>query len=208
MTAFENLSAIAEDLGTVRAGSIAFSPLANEKRLHQQVLTVLDDPQLADVLREFGASVFRRSSVLEGFAEFLSDCSVSGKRCVEIGTCKGLTALVLARHFEEVVTIDVVADPERQEIAKFAGAGNILFVTSADNSAKARMIESLDFDFAYVDGDHARDTESDFALVERCKRVLFHEYWPAQPAVFNLVNRLAQRGKVGVSRKLALWDGR
>ena len=27
-------------------------------------------------------------------------------------------------------------------------------------------------------------------LVKRCGRVLFHEYWPLQPPVWNLVNSL------------------
>ncbi len=68
------------------------------------------------------------------------------------------------------------------------------------------MIEAIDrFDAAYVDGDHARDTATDFRLVQRCRRVLFHEYWPVQKPVVALVDRLRAEGEVETEGKLALW---
>jgi hypothetical protein len=83
---------------------------------------------------------------------------------------------------------------------------NIRFITINDNAEKARVIKKLEFDAAYVDGDHARDTETDFALVKRCGRVLFHEYWKTQEPVRNLVDRLKTEGTVSTEGKaLALW---
>lgn len=176
-----------------------------EKLFYERFWALHNDPELLAVFKRFGIEAFRRSSVLEGFEAFVRDQGLIGKRCIEIGTRKGLTALVLARYFEEVVTLDIEPDSDRERIAEFCGVGNVRFVTVAGNGSKANFIRSLEFDAAYVDGDHARDTQSDFDLVRGCGRVLFHEYWPAQPSVFELVNALRARGTVISKQKLALW---
>jgi len=181
------------------------SELTNEKIFYERFFALHHDAQLIEVVKAFGIGVFRRSSVLEGFATFLDETNFRGERCVEIGTCNGLTAVVLARHFDEVVTIDVVPSDVKRGIAKHLGVKNIRFVDVRDNAEKAAAIEMLHFDGAYVDGDHAHDTEADFALVKHAGRVLFHEYWPAQPAVVALVERLRLQGRVVTQGKLALW---
>lgn len=182
------------------------SELDEEKKFYERFYALHRNPMLLEVFEKFGIRVFRRSSVLEGFSDFVQQFGFSGRRCVEIGTCKGLTALVLSRFFEEVVTFDIAPDGEAADIASAMGVHNIRFVRVADNAQKARLIQRLSFDAAYVDGDHARDTESDFALVERCGRVLLHEYWSAQPPVVALVERLKARGDRVLSfGKLALW---
>lgn len=181
------------------------SLLDNEKLFYERFFALHRDPVLVKVVERFGIGVFRRSSVLEGFAEFLDANDFCGDVCLEIGSCKGLTALVLARFFYRVVSIDIVPDPQRMEIADFCGVRNVKFVTVRDNAEKAALVSSLSFNAAYVDGDHARDTESDFALVRRCGRVLFHEYWPAQPKVVALVDGLKSTGRIVTDGKLALW---
>jgi protein-L-isoaspartate O-methyltransferase len=179
--------------------------LSEEKLFYERFYALHRDPQMLNVFKAIGIEAFRRSSVLEGFAEFLKQQGVFGRRCVEIGTCNGLTAIVLARHFEEVVTIDIAPNSMKHRIAVLCEARNIRFIDVESNTEKARLIAGLDFDFAYVDGDHAHDTEADFALVKRSGRVLFHEYWDAQPAVVSLVNRLKAAGNVVTKGKLALW---
>lgn len=177
------------------------SELDQEKELYARLQVLLGDPKLVIALERFGPEVLRRSSVLEGFESFIKEQNFRGRVCVEIGTLKGLTAMVLARYFSKVVTIDVKPDPQKFEIAKLLGARNVEFVDVRDNREKAAAINALAFDAAYVDGDHARDTETDFALVRRCGRVLLHEYWRSQPAVWALANRLGTRNK----GKFALW---
>jgi hypothetical protein len=83
------------------------------------------------------------------------------------------------------------------------------FIDCADNAEKVARIERENFDFAYSDGDHHADTMLDFDLVRRCGRVLFHEYWPMQPPVWNLVNSLP-RGEVIKCEHdcLAYWSAR
>lgn len=180
--------------------------LDEEKLFYQRFAALMNNADLVEIFKAFGYGVFRRSSVLEGFETFLDAHGFRGKRCVEIGTCKGLTAIVLARRFGEVVTVDIVPDEDRAAIAALCGISNIRFETVSGNIEKAALINSLDrFDAAYVDGDHARDTASDFRLVQRCGRVLFHEFWPAQPSVVSLVNLLRAEDRVEIEGKLALW---
>lgn len=180
--------------------------LDEEKLFYERFWALHRDPVLLSVCQEFGIGVFRRSSVLEGLDEFLQETGFSGKKCVEIGTCNGLTALVLSRYFNNVVTIDVVPNDVKVRVAAHAGVGNVMFYDVRNNAEKARLIKELDFDAAYADGDHARDTDSDFALVERCGKVLFHEHWEAQPSVINLISRLrAAGGTIRTKGKWAIW---
>ncbi len=83
------------------------------------------------------------------------------------------------------------ARDQKHEIVKHLGLQDrIRFFDVSNNADKAALIDQLDFDFAYMDGDHAHDTQTDFDLVKRCGRVLFHEFWPLQAPVHNLVMSL------------------
>lgn len=179
--------------------------LDEEKRFYERFYALHRDPVLRRVYECFGIGVFRRSSVLEGFDAFVRAVGFNGRRCVEIGTRNGLTAILLARYFEEVVSIDIEPNRKKHEIAEYVGVENVRFIDVADNEEKARVIGAMEFDAAYCDGDHARDTLTDFALVERCGRVLFDEYWETQQPVWQLVNQLRSRGTVEVAGKLAQW---
>jgi len=181
------------------------SQLDDEKLFYARFWALHKDPALVRVAKKFGFEPFRRSSVLEGLDDFCKEQKFSGKRVVEIGSWMGLTAVVLSRHFEEVVSVDIHPTEEKHAIVKFLGIKNVRFIDVKDNAEKAAVINELQFDGALVDGDHARDTELDFSLVERCGQVLFHEHWDAQPAVVDLVNRLRARGTVATEGKWALW---
>lgn len=164
------------------------------------------DAQLAAIYDEFGADAFRRSSAVEKeFETIIKATGFRGKRCVEIGSFNGITAHVLARYFDEVVSFDIFHDTLKHAVLKFTGVKNIRFIDIKDNAEKAKIIAGLEFDGAYVDGDHECDAGSDFLAVRRCGRVLFHEYWQTQPAVWNLVNALRGSGEVRTEGKFALW---
>ncbi len=181
-----------------------FRWLMNESAEH-----VHADPVLRSVFKKFGADAFRRSSGVELFDPFLRDIGFRGERCVEIGTYNGITAIILSRYFEEVVSFDIFPHTMKHTIVEYLGIKNIRFVDVADNEEKAQKIRALDFDAAYSDGDHAKDAEFDFNLVRRCRRVLFHEYWDIQKPVYDLVNNLRESGdRVIVQDKFAYWDGR
>ena len=177
-----------------------------DKLINSRFLTLMGDPQLREVLGKFGTEPFRRSSVIEGFISFVENQKFSGERCVEIGTWCGLTAIILARHFKEVITIDTEDHPLKRQILDHLGIDNVLCVEAGSREEKAAILRDLPFDAAYLDGDHTNDTEFDFDLVSRCQRVMFHEYWPPQQPVWQLVNRLKDAGdRVTWVHKFALW---
>lgn len=177
--------------------------LDEEKKFYERFWALLNNRNLMTVFEKYGPTAFRRSSVLEGFEAFIDSNNFRGKHCVEIGTLKGLTACMLSRNFESVTSIDIIDDPLKLEIIKLLGITNINFINVANNFEKADIIGKLKFDAAYVDGDHTNDTDSDFNLVKKCGKVLFHEHWPAQPAVISQVAKL--NGKIIISDKWALW---
>lgn len=178
-----------KELKTALVGEITFGPFAS--------------PYMKEIMRAFGKSAFGRSSACAEFESFLVGlCKTRaarewplGRTCLEIGTFYGITAVLLSQFFERVICVSVDLQSDKQmkcRIVDHLGIKNIVFYDAKDNADKAAFIHAAKFDFCYQDGDHTNDSESDFALVERCGRVLFHEYWPLQPAVWNLVNRLPQ----------------
>lgn len=157
----------------------------------------LRNPMLSAILKEFGPIALKRCSVMMQFEHFLQQINPKLERatCLEIGTYHGISAVILSQYFSRVVCVSVDDHPEellKQEIIDFLGIRNVRFFDCKDNAEKADLINQMDFDFCYQDGDHIHDTHDDFALVKRCGRVLLHEYWPIQPPVWNLVNSLPQ----------------
>src|SRR5689334_10632272 len=108
-----------------------------EKQVAERVQLVLTDPQLRGIFEQFGGEHFRRSSVFHGLAKSLQGWGVRGKRCFEIGTWNGLTAVVLARFFDEVVTVDIAKQPMKHRILSHLGVRNVRCVEMKDNAQKA-----------------------------------------------------------------------
>lgn len=178
--------------------------LEEEKLFYERFYALHGDAQLLSLLEKFSIGLFRRSCVLEGFEAFLKQVNFRGKRCVEIGSCNGLTAVVLARYFDEVVSIDNAPSELKHQVLDYLKVRNVRFIDVANNERKADVISAMEFDAAFSDGDHAADTYTDFSLVRKCRRVLFHEYWKAQAPVWNLVNSFPPE-TVTTKGKFALW---
>ena len=177
-----------------------------EKQVGQRVQTILESPLLLSVYQRFGAGVFRRSSVFHGLERMLREHDISGSTCFEVGTWNGLTAVVLSQFFDRVVTVDIANNKIKHAIIAHCGIANIECVDIVDNAGKGPILRGLDFDFAYLDGNHAEDTELDFSMTKRCGRVLFHECWQFQSPVWSLVHSLPAHQVVHGGCGLALWD--
>lgn len=176
-----------------------------EKRVGRMLQIVLTDPDLMAIYQRFGGEVFRRSSVFHELKRFLLECNVKGDTCLEVGTWNGITAVVLSRFFRRVVSMDIFHNPVRHEILAHLGIDNVEFVDLADNDHKQQVVQELQFDFAYLDGNHANDTALDWMLTRRCGQVLFQECLPMQPPVYNLVRSLPPHEVVYGGIGLALW---
>lgn len=154
-------------------------------------------PMMRAIMREFGRTAFGRSSACMEFQSFLRRIGAGGGTCLEIGTYNGVTAALLSQYFDKVVCVsidDAKLKPQiiKRQLVQRLGITNIEFIDVDTNAEKSMAINALDFNFAYSDGDHTHDAYTDFDLVKRCGKVLFHEYWPLSPPVWNLVNSLPQ----------------
>lgn len=176
-----------------------------EKQVGERLQILLKNPRLMSVYQQFGGAPFRRSSVFHGLEKVLTENEVRGQRCFEIGTWNALTAVVLSQFFDEVVTVDIAHNELKHDVIRHLGITNIRCVDILDNAEKARVVAKLEFDFAYLDGNHAADTPLDWALTKRCGRVLFHEAWPFQKPVWDLVMSLPDAEVTFGGAGLALW---
>lgn len=139
------------------------------------------------IVEMYGASVLRKSAMNIRGGGGVIEWAMAGKghkRVVEIGTYKGCATAEIAQYCEEVITIDLAFGKieqnkelwDRRKFWDSLGIKNITFHPVASNIEKALLLESLDFDFAFVDGDHTkRGVALDFSLVKKCGRVLFHD---------------------------------
>lgn len=177
-----------------------------EKTVGRMVQIILTDPDLLSLHQRFGGELFRRSSVFHELKRFLEENEVRGGTCLEVGTWNAVTASILSRFFERVHTVDIVSNPRAREVLDYLGIENVELHVVSDNREKAELVRSLTFDFAYLDGDHAHDTDSDFDLVKHCGRVLFQECLPMQPPVWRLVRKLPAKEVTFGGIGLALWE--
>lgn len=174
-----------------------------EKQCNHRVEVVMSNPRMLAVFQKFGPRVFRRSSIFHGLEYFLRQNEIRGKLCYEVGTWNGLTAAVLSEFFDEVVTVDIAHNPEKHQILDYLGIKNVRCIDIEGNQEKS--LKGLKIDCAFLDGNHAEDTESDFDLVKHCGRVIFHEVWEFQSPVWGLVHSLPQDEVTYGGMCFALW---
>lgn len=161
--------------------------------------------------RRFGDDVFSASAVMHCGREVVVRQlarleHLRPKTLVEIGTRHGAMAALLGRIAERVVTIDLHESPLVADVLACAEARNVVPIRVPSDAAKALLLDSLDFDLAFIDGDHTVDGVAlDFAHTRRCGRVLFHDYAdPGFHGVTEFVDALAD-GTVIRDAPFAWW---
>lgn len=139
------------------------------------------------ILRDFGRAALKYSALNFADGEKMLRLAVGDRRpsrAIEIGTYKGASAACLAQLCRHVTTIDLrhglLEDHgiawDRRAFWKALGIDNIDLHLVDDDADKARLVDSMQFDFAFIDGAHDKTVARDFALVKRCGAVLFHDY--------------------------------
>lgn len=141
----------------------------------------------AAAIKELYGDSFLRKSVLsirDGAGVFEKVLGGKGyKTIVEIGTYRGVSAAELSRYCDHVITIDLDFGKleqnggyfDRYELWNNLGIKNIDLCLVRNDAEKASIIDSLTFDFAFIDGAHDETVKNDFKLVKRCGNVLFHD---------------------------------
>lgn len=134
------------------------------------------------------------------------------RRILEIGTYRGVSSAYMAQFCDSVVTIDLKHGKMEQDRQVFdrirfweaLEIKNIDLRLVEDDADKAALINSLDFDFAFVDGDHEGAAPAkDFELVKKCGAVLFHDY-DGSNGVTGLIDSLPKE-QIEVMDIFALW---
>lgn len=170
------------------------------------------NPMLQKIMRKYGKVAFGRSSACMEFESFLKQIRGDNRSgtCLEIGTFHGITAIVLSQYFDRVICVtkeDEGAKPMKRELVEFLGIKNIQFHDIKSNAEKAPIINGLEFDFCYNDGDHTNDYQTDWDLVKRCGRILQHEAWVLAPGVWNLLHALPENEVTWASvDSFAYWE--
>jgi hypothetical protein len=120
---------------------------------------------------------------------FLEKCQP--KVAVEIGTYQGVSAAIIAEYAKEVHTFDIVDKPLRQDIWNMLRTFNIKFNLIKNENEKKGKIKSLNFDFAFIDGEHYhKELLQDFECVKKCKHILVHDYSPEFKEVYDFCNNI------------------
>lgn len=176
----------------------------------------LSPPEFKALIARYAGREFSRKSIISirDGAGVIERLLGEGKyrRVLEIGTYRGVSSAYMAQFVERVTTIDLVEGKMEQDRQLF---DRVRFWTALEidnidlrlvnsEEEKAALIETLDFDFAFVDGDHEGEAPAlDFELVKRCGTVLFHDY-SGNNGVTALVDSLP-REEVEVMDIFALW---
>lgn len=126
---------------------------------------------------------------------------------VEIGTFRGATTAFLSRYAHKVYSFDIKDHLGRHCLWEEFKIKNIEFFKIDNEKEKKNIIDSLRFDFAFVDGMHRTPfPENDFCMVKHCKRVLFHDYrdtWHYD-GVKEIVNKL----ECEIKEPFAYWEAK
>lgn len=213
------------ELGRDVLGSWGERPVEKMEYIHKAIQEFIDAKRLTDfakrIQKKFGSEVFRRSTIPLEFGDVAIQRYMQRppkiKIALEIGTWNGIPAARMAQFCSKVITIDIEDRPEKYDIWKYMNVHDrIEFHLVSNETEKEELIKTLDFDFCYMDGAHALYTYSDWMMVRKCGRVLFHEYWEKQPPVWDLVNSLPENevepfilrtiGRKSKTKPFALWQ--
>ena len=146
----------------------------------------MNQSMLDRIVATYGPGVLRKSAMNIRGGAGVFEKVLAGKgyrRVLEIGTYRGVSTCEISQYVDRVITIDLIdgklehTDPgfDRQEFWTALGIDNIELRLVADDAEKKALVDTLDFDFAFIDGAHDHTVRDDFEMVKRCGRVLFHD---------------------------------
>jgi predicted O-methyltransferase YrrM len=177
----------------------------------------------AKIIELYGPKFLRKSAlnIRGGGGVFERVLKGRGYRTIlEIGTYRGCAAAELAQYCDRVITLDLRVGQlergdeqfDRRQFWSALGVTNIDLHLIDDDVEKARLVNGLDFDLAFIDGAHdLKSVKTDFELTKRCGRVLFHDAddnGPDRPNdVHNFIRALPSE-QVEFMDIFALWSVR
>jgi len=139
------------------------------------------------------------------FRQFLKGGKI--KTCLEIGTFQGLSAALLSQYAKRIITIDIRENQYAEQVWDFLNVKNkIDYILVENNREKRKIIEKLDFDFAFIDGScDFQNIVSDFVSVKNCGKVLFHNFNRSE--VKKAINSFKLKN-LKIKDSFAYWQGK
>ena len=177
------------------------------------------------IINKFGKDILKRSALnLPNGAEDIKYFMKKKSICLalEIGTFRGITSAWMSQFCDQLITVDLLNGQfedykskfewantsSREEIWNYLGIKNITYRPLEDNQQKVVLSSVLDYDFAFIDGDHSYEgVKFDFDLVKKCGRVLFHDYDKAKGKdcpVRDFINSITY-GNIETRTDFAYW---
>jgi hypothetical protein len=154
------------------------------------------------------------SSANEGLPAMLHGLGRYPDCGVEIGTFRGMSSVVMAHFCRTLISMDVAIHsdlPRVLEVVRLMDPdvhARMCCLKVPDNDAKVALLSRLDFDFAFIDGQHSEgQTALDFAMVRKCGEVLVHDVRGDNNGIMG-VETFLDRLKEGTIEKhppFALW---
>jgi len=113
----------------------------------------------------------------EEFRDFFKGVKI--KTVVEIGTHKGISAAYMAGFAKKIFTFDIKDYKAKYKVWEDLGvAEKIHYYTIKDRSDIKKVLDTIRFDFAFIDGEHTyQSVKSDYELIKLygSKLVLLHD---------------------------------
>ena len=160
-----------------------------------------------EVLKKPFGSIVHLPEFEEEFLSVLAKISPVPNVMVKIGTCSGVSTTYFSQWASHISTYDIKNVKIKYKIWELFNLKNIS-CCSVQSDIIPKLIANEKFDFAFVDGAH--DYESvvkDIAMVKRCRRILFHDYYSleVQKAVNSLI--ATDGGKLKIeTNNFAYWE--
>jgi len=127
---------------------------------------------------------------------------VRPKVAVEIGTYRGLSTVVMASVCDGVHTFDVKYWKEDTEFlwSLFGVRDRIFYHIVKDSFTEKYLLDSREFDFAYIDGCHLLEAAKfDFEITKKCEHVLFDDADGIAPFLETI-------NSINVTKRFAYWS--
>lgn len=119
----------------------------------------------------------------------------NGLSFLEIGTCRGVSAAILARR-GHVVTLDIRSYPETESVLDALGAKeDVLRIVGPQEWSRARIDAGDRFDACFIDGKHTYQAVMADWEFARChtRRVIFHDWHASTPEVIQAIMELMEK---------------
>jgi hypothetical protein len=158
--------------------------------------------------------IFSAGQMLAGDFEILLEFSKNKELIVELGTARGISAMILSAQGGKVITVDncdridnvqgmtyfedgILREKRHKVLNDYLSSFNNIEVRKGDTIDVGNDYTECNIDLLYIDADHRyegvrNDFYNWFPKVKKGGYILFHDYHDIHPGVYKFVNELLE----------------